>query len=340
MPSNPNDNFIAIIIFLIGLFLFISGLNIIKIEKITVSNGLKTWVTGLVLMLLGGYIGTQKIIEKTDKIQEKAVLLPIEIKKTKNELDLERKNIKLIETLNKLNKDEAIRKKKEIADIQKKYEDLLKKEKLRKQQDFEEMVLFKKKQKELKELKNSFEKQNSSIVLEKSEVLNAELKVLKENEKSRKKDESKEIVEADKLEKELINLKKNQKEKLVTAQKEKLSFQSNVNNFIEHSNKYEYKKTWQFIKKLTMKEMRKNEKFKHIKNEADAYKNYEQFWKNNKAKFSLLEINTETNVIILLIKFTSGKTLQNTYLLEKNESSVIYEGWRIKERVKREVVKK
>lgn len=329
IPSNPDNNFIAIIIFLIGLFLFISGLNIIKIEKITVSNGLKTWVTGLILMLLGGYIGTQKIIDRGDKIHAKPVLPPIEIgKKTIKEIELENRNIDLIKKLNELKKVEEIRKEKEIADIQKKYDDLLEKEELRKKQNFEEMVLFKKKQKELGELKNSSTKQNSPVVLAKSDALNAEL------------EESEELKEANKLEKKLEKLKSIQEIKLATAQKQKLSFQSNVESFILDSNNYNYKKTWQLISKLTMQEMRKNDKFKNIKNEADAYKNYEQFWKKNKAKFSLLEVNTDTNVIIVLMKFTSGKILQNTYLLEQSETSNVYDGWRIKERVKRDVIKK
>jgi len=53
IPTNPNLIHVAIILFLIGLFLFISGLNIITIEKIKVFNGFKTWSIGIFLMGLG-----------------------------------------------------------------------------------------------------------------------------------------------------------------------------------------------------------------------------------------------------------------------------------------------
>lgn len=60
IPEDPSMGYIAILLFLIGLFLFISGLNIIKIEKISVSSGLKTWGIGLALMIAGVLIGVAK----------------------------------------------------------------------------------------------------------------------------------------------------------------------------------------------------------------------------------------------------------------------------------------
>jgi len=55
IPENPSITFIAFSLFLIGLFLFISGLNILRIEKITVSHGFRTWFIGLVLMASGAF---------------------------------------------------------------------------------------------------------------------------------------------------------------------------------------------------------------------------------------------------------------------------------------------
>lgn len=46
---DPNIKYIAVILFLLGVFLIISGLNIIKVEKISVSSGKKTWMLGVFL---------------------------------------------------------------------------------------------------------------------------------------------------------------------------------------------------------------------------------------------------------------------------------------------------
>lgn len=48
---------IAIALFSVGLFLFISGLDILKVEKIQVLRSVKTWVIGLCLMVTGASIG-------------------------------------------------------------------------------------------------------------------------------------------------------------------------------------------------------------------------------------------------------------------------------------------
>ena len=55
-PDNPSLDYITLIILLIGVFLFIAGLRIIHIEKITVSPGVKTWGLGLVLIFISSYI--------------------------------------------------------------------------------------------------------------------------------------------------------------------------------------------------------------------------------------------------------------------------------------------
>lgn len=74
IPENPSIGYIAIILFLIGLFLFISGLNIIKVEKITVSKGFKTWIIGLILMVAGILTGIPELtknIKESINIKEK-----------------------------------------------------------------------------------------------------------------------------------------------------------------------------------------------------------------------------------------------------------------------------
>ncbi len=62
IPPDPSVSYISIVIFLIGLFLFLSGLNIIKIEKIFVSHGFKTWFFGLFLIIASIAIITPKIL--------------------------------------------------------------------------------------------------------------------------------------------------------------------------------------------------------------------------------------------------------------------------------------
>lgn len=53
VPSEPSLAWISTILFLLGLFLFVSGLNIIKIEKLSVNHGFKAWFIGLLLMIVG-----------------------------------------------------------------------------------------------------------------------------------------------------------------------------------------------------------------------------------------------------------------------------------------------
>lgn len=54
--ENPNLNQITLILFLLGVFLLMSGLNIIKIEKVTVASGKKTWIAGLLLILISAVL--------------------------------------------------------------------------------------------------------------------------------------------------------------------------------------------------------------------------------------------------------------------------------------------
>ncbi|UOG92593.1 MAG: hypothetical protein L3K52_02380 [Candidatus Thiothrix sulfatifontis] len=61
IPSDPSIIYIAILLLLIGLFLFVSGLDIISVEKITVSKGFKTWFVGLILMISGAVLMVPKI---------------------------------------------------------------------------------------------------------------------------------------------------------------------------------------------------------------------------------------------------------------------------------------
>ena len=63
IPDNINIEWIAYALIVSGLFLFISGLNIIKIEKVTIKPGLKTWIIGLVFVIIGVFM----VIEDTPK---------------------------------------------------------------------------------------------------------------------------------------------------------------------------------------------------------------------------------------------------------------------------------
>ena len=53
IPNNPSSTYLIYSLIFLGIFLFISGLNIIKIEKVSVKPGLKTWVIGLILVIAG-----------------------------------------------------------------------------------------------------------------------------------------------------------------------------------------------------------------------------------------------------------------------------------------------
>jgi len=61
IPTNPNISYVAVVLFLLGLFLFLSGIKVIQIEKVTVSSGFKTWLIGIILMIVGSILGFSKI---------------------------------------------------------------------------------------------------------------------------------------------------------------------------------------------------------------------------------------------------------------------------------------
>lgn len=50
--TDPND-YIGVFLLLTGLFLVLAGFGILKIEKITVAKGTRTWFIGLVLTIVG-----------------------------------------------------------------------------------------------------------------------------------------------------------------------------------------------------------------------------------------------------------------------------------------------
>jgi len=56
LPTDINIYYLAYSLIFAGFFLFISGLNIIKIEKITIVAGRKTWIVGITLILFGALI--------------------------------------------------------------------------------------------------------------------------------------------------------------------------------------------------------------------------------------------------------------------------------------------
>lgn len=61
LPNEPSIVYIALLLLLVGLFLFIAGLGILSIEKVSVSPGMKTWIVGLVLMIVGSLLIYQNI---------------------------------------------------------------------------------------------------------------------------------------------------------------------------------------------------------------------------------------------------------------------------------------
>ena len=56
IPNNPSITYLIYSLISLGIFLFISGLNIIKVEKIRVQVGLKTWLIGLFFIIVGALL--------------------------------------------------------------------------------------------------------------------------------------------------------------------------------------------------------------------------------------------------------------------------------------------
>lgn len=58
LPINidPNIKYIAVSLFLLGIFLILSGLKIISVEKVSVSSGRRTWVLGLILTIISSFM--------------------------------------------------------------------------------------------------------------------------------------------------------------------------------------------------------------------------------------------------------------------------------------------
>jgi hypothetical protein len=56
MPANSLLGYIGTFFFLSGIFLILSGLGIIKIQQITVTKGVGTFITGVILAIIGGFL--------------------------------------------------------------------------------------------------------------------------------------------------------------------------------------------------------------------------------------------------------------------------------------------
>jgi hypothetical protein len=53
IPVDTPIGFIGLLLLVVGLFLFLTGFNIVKVQKVTVKSGRSTWLVGLVFFLLG-----------------------------------------------------------------------------------------------------------------------------------------------------------------------------------------------------------------------------------------------------------------------------------------------
>ncbi len=56
MPANSLLGYIGTMFFLLGVFLILSGLGIIKIQQITVNKGAGTLITGIIISIIGGFL--------------------------------------------------------------------------------------------------------------------------------------------------------------------------------------------------------------------------------------------------------------------------------------------
>jgi len=73
IPDNPSMTYIAFFLFVCGAFLVIAGLSIIKVEKVTVLPGFKTWGIGLILIFGAIFIlrNPSYFGSESDQIQDK-----------------------------------------------------------------------------------------------------------------------------------------------------------------------------------------------------------------------------------------------------------------------------
>lgn len=53
IPVDTPIGFIGLLLLVVGLFLFLTGFNIVKVQKVTVKSGRSTWLVGLVFFVLG-----------------------------------------------------------------------------------------------------------------------------------------------------------------------------------------------------------------------------------------------------------------------------------------------
>lgn len=71
MPDIPITSpleYLGVILLLIGVILILAGIKIIKIEKVTINPGRKTWVSGLLLLCLGLVFLVPNVISSTQKL--------------------------------------------------------------------------------------------------------------------------------------------------------------------------------------------------------------------------------------------------------------------------------
>ena len=82
LPDNPSIGYIALLLLLLGLFLILSGLGIIKTDKVTVAHGFKTWFFGLLIMVFGSFLGAHELklidIKKSFSIESHKDMIPNE----------------------------------------------------------------------------------------------------------------------------------------------------------------------------------------------------------------------------------------------------------------------
>jgi hypothetical protein len=63
---NSTSGLIGLGLLLIGFFLILAGFGIISIEKITVKQGRATWIVGIIIVLIGGFLFYPELINPKD----------------------------------------------------------------------------------------------------------------------------------------------------------------------------------------------------------------------------------------------------------------------------------
>ena len=88
IPINSTSGFIGLLLMLFGVFMILAGLDIISIQQVTVKQGRRTWILGIVFALLGFVLFYPDLTSPTLITTTPAVVDPTEVLAPTSTIDL------------------------------------------------------------------------------------------------------------------------------------------------------------------------------------------------------------------------------------------------------------